>query len=177
MSLASRKAGAPTRVRVVPSEAASDIGISRREAGNWRSRACRSNSGSIMAVTITWWVKAASSATSGITTPIVRASPCPPARPTQAPRRSLMPVAASPPEMTNTAATMIAGSLAKPDSACLLSSTPVSTSASRISIAVTSTRSFSVMKRYSPPARISPKVNCWNRCGGRSMPAFCPFAW
>jgi len=39
MSLASRNAGALTRVSVVPSEAASDIGISRREAGRCRSRA------------------------------------------------------------------------------------------------------------------------------------------
>ena len=73
-SLASRNAGALTRVRVVPSEAASDIGISSREAGMWRSRACRSSSGSIIAVTITWWVKAASNATTGITTAIVRHS-------------------------------------------------------------------------------------------------------
>ncbi len=175
-SFASRKAGALTRVRVVPSDAASDIGISRREAGSWRSRACRSSSGSIIAVTITWWVKAASSATSGITTAIVRASPRPPARLTQVPRRSLIPVAASAPEITKTAATMIAGSLAKPDRACLLSSTPVSTSASRISIAVMSTRSFSLMNRYSPPTRINPNDACWNRCGGNSMPPFCLFA-
>ena len=74
ISLASRNAGALNKVRVVPSEAAKDIGINRREAGIWRSRACRSSSGSIIAVTITWWVKAASSATAGITTAIVRHS-------------------------------------------------------------------------------------------------------
>ena len=38
MSLASRNAGALTRVSVVPSEAASDIGISSRDAGIFRSR-------------------------------------------------------------------------------------------------------------------------------------------
>ena len=68
MSLASRKAGALTRVNVVPSDAASDIGISRREAGRPVSRPCRNSSGSIIAVTITWWVNADSAATAGITT-------------------------------------------------------------------------------------------------------------
>ena len=103
-----------------------------------------------------------------------RASLRPAAWPIHSPSRSVMPVAARPPEITNTAATMIAGSLAKPDNACLGSSTRVSTSASRISIAVTSTRSFSVMNRYSPPARIRPNASWDHRRGGRSIvPSFC----
>ena len=53
MSSASRKAGALTRVSVVPSEAANDIGINSREAGNLYSRAWRSRIGTIIAVTIT----------------------------------------------------------------------------------------------------------------------------
>ena len=87
---------------------------------------------------------------------------------------SLMPVAASAPEITNTAATMIAGSLAKPDKACLLSSTPVSTSASRISMAVTSTRSFSLMNRYSPPARTRPKASCEKTWGSIAIACIVP---
>ena len=49
---ASRNAGALKSVSVVPSEAASDIGISRREAGSFCSRASRMRIGSIIAVTI-----------------------------------------------------------------------------------------------------------------------------
>src|SRR3546814_16331330 len=51
---ASRKAGALTRVRVVPSEAAKDIGISSREADSQFALAKRVRSGSIIAVTMTW---------------------------------------------------------------------------------------------------------------------------
>ena len=123
-SLASRKAGALTSVSVVPSDAASDIGISRRDAGMFCSCAWRRVIGSIIAVTITWWVNEASAATAGISTATARASLRPAARPIHRPRRSVMPVAARPPEMTNTAATMIAGSLANPDSAWSASSTP-----------------------------------------------------
>ena len=51
-SFANRKAGALIRVNVVPSEADSDIGINRREAANFCSRASRIRIGSIIAVTI-----------------------------------------------------------------------------------------------------------------------------
>ena len=165
MSLASRKAGALTRVRVVPSEAASDIGISSREAGRRFSRPCLSSSGSIIAVTITWWVNADSAATAGITTAIARDSLRPAARPIQWPRRSVMPVADRAPEITNTAATMIAGSLEKPDNASFESSRPVTTSASNSSIAVTSTRRRSLTNRYSPPPRIN-RNKPWSRVIG-----------
>ena len=173
-SSASRNAGALTRVRVVPSDAASDIGISSRDAGSFRSRACRTRIGSIIAVTMTWWVNAASAATAGITTAIARDSLRPAARPTHWPRRSVMPVAASPPEITNTAATMIAGSLANPDSACFASSTPPSTSASSTSIALTSIRRRSLTNRYRPPARISRNRICSDCIGGaRRHAALC----
>ena len=49
---ASRKAGALNRVRVVPSDAASDMGISSREAASFCSRASLRRMGSIIAVTI-----------------------------------------------------------------------------------------------------------------------------
>ena len=52
MLLVSRKAGALNSVSVVPSEAASDMGISSRDAGICRSRDRRMTIGSIMAVTI-----------------------------------------------------------------------------------------------------------------------------
>src|SRR4249919_2304561 len=159
-SLASRKAGALTSVSVVPSDAASDIGISRRDAGMFCSCAWRKVIGSIIAVTITWWVNEASAATAGISTATARASLRPAARPIHRPRRSVIPVAARPPEMTNTAATMTAGSLANPDSAWSASSTPLTTSASSTTIAVTSTRRRSLMNRYNAPARIRRNRTC-----------------
>ena len=115
--LASRNAGALTRVRQVPSDAASDIGISSRDGARPLVLASRPMIGSIIAVTITWWVKDAMIATAGIVTAITRASLLPEARPIHWPMCSVIPVAAKPPEMTNTAATMIAGSLENPDSA------------------------------------------------------------
>ena len=116
-SLASRKAGALIRVSVVPSDAASDIGINSREAASFCSCASRIRMGSIIAVTIRWCENAASAAVAGITTAIVRHSLPPAARAMPAPMRSVMPVADRPADSTNTAATMIAGSLEKPDSA------------------------------------------------------------
>ncbi len=70
----SRKAGALKIVSVVPSEAASDIGISSREGDRFCSRASRIMIGSIMAVIIRWCENAASAATAGITTRIARHS-------------------------------------------------------------------------------------------------------
>ena len=153
-SPASRKAGALNRVRVVPSEAASDIGISRREAASFCSRASRIRIGNIIAVTITWCEKAASSAVAGITTAIVRHSLPPAVRPIQAPIRSVMPVDCSPAESTNTAATMIAGSLEKPARACLASRIPVRASASRVSMATRSTR----IRPLTNSARAEPRI-------------------
>ena len=146
-SAASRKAGALTSVSVVPSDAASDIGIRSFDGDSPRACAMRVTIGSIIAVTITWWVNDDSAATAGMMTSTARHSACPAARPIHWPSRSVIPVAASAPEITNTAATMIAGSLAKPDSACFGSSTPVRTSAASVIIAVTSTRSRSLTKR------------------------------
>ena len=83
--------------------------------------------GSIIAVIMRWCEKAASAATAGITTSIARHSRAPAARAMPAPMRSVMPVWVSAAEITNTAATMIAGSLEKPESA----STGVSLAASR----------------------------------------------
>src|SRR3546814_17860911 len=56
---ASRKAGALTRVRVVPSEAAKDIGISSRDADSPFALAQRVRIGSIIAVTMTGWANEA----------------------------------------------------------------------------------------------------------------------
>src|SRR3970040_640232 len=75
--LASRNAGALTSVRVVPNEAPNDIGISRRDADSPRDLAKRVTIGSIIAVTITWWVDDDIAATTGITTAMARASPLP----------------------------------------------------------------------------------------------------
>ena len=113
---------------------------------------------------MTWWVKADSAATAGMTTATARGSLRPATRPIHRPRRSVTPVAASPPESTNTAATMIAGSLAKPDSAWSAESVPVMTSASSTSMAVTSTRSRSLTNRKSAAARMQRKTSC-----GRAM--------
>ena len=78
-----RNAGALNSVSVVPSDAASDMGISRRDAGQASARArCRIRIGSIIAVTITWCENAASIATvAGMTTAMVRHSLPPAARP------------------------------------------------------------------------------------------------
>src|SRR5690606_31296945 len=81
MLSASRNAGALTRVRQVPSEAASDIGISSRDTDSPRALANRVRIGSIIAVTITWWVNDAIAATAGIVTAIARDSLLPDARP------------------------------------------------------------------------------------------------
>ncbi len=56
------------------------------------------------------------------------------------------PVELSPAEMTNTAATMMAGSLAKPDRASRRVRMPVRFSASRVSIAARSMRTRLLMK-------------------------------
>src|SRR3546814_9798737 len=53
---ASRNAGADTRVRQVPSDAASDIGISRREFDKPFASEQRIRIGNITAVTLTWSV-------------------------------------------------------------------------------------------------------------------------
>src|SRR5690606_12408360 len=78
---ASRKAGALTRVSVVPSEAANDIGISSRDADRPFALAKRFRIGIIIAVTMTWWVNEAIAATAGMVTAIARASLLPAARP------------------------------------------------------------------------------------------------
>src|SRR3546814_5055705 len=85
---ASRNAGADTRVRQVPSDAASDIGISRREVDKPFALAKRVRIGNIIAVTITWWVNDAIAATAGIVTATARASLLPDARPIHWPMRS-----------------------------------------------------------------------------------------
>ena len=90
----SRKAGALKIVSVVPSEAASDIGISRREGDRFWTRASRIMIGSIMAVTMRWCENAASAATAGITTRIARHSFAPAARAIPAPMRSVQDVIA-----------------------------------------------------------------------------------
>ena len=76
----------------MPSEAASDMGINRREVASFCSRAKRMRMGSIMAVTIRWCEKAASAAVAGMTTAIVRHSLPPAARAMPAPMRSVMPL-------------------------------------------------------------------------------------
>ena len=79
----------------------------------------------------------------------------PPAvRPIHAPIRSVMPVDCSPAESTNTAATMIAGSLEKPARACLASRIPVRASASRVSMATRSTR----IRPLTNSARAEPRI-------------------
>src|SRR3546814_17362222 len=91
---ASRKAGALTRVRVVPSEAAKDIGISSREADSTFALAKRVRIGSIIAVTMTWWVNEAIAATAGMVTAIGRATLLPAARPIHWPMGSVLTVPA-----------------------------------------------------------------------------------
>ena len=161
-SLDNRNAGALNSVSVVPSDAASDMGISRRDAASFCSRAMRIRMGSIIAVTITWCENAASAAVAGMTTAMVRHSLPPAARPMPAPMRSVMPVADRPADSTNTAATMIAGSLAKPASASFGPRIPVRVSASRASSATRSMRSFSLMNSPSVTARMTRKRICWN---------------
>ena len=73
-----------------------------------------------------------------------------------------MPVGVSAAEITNTEATMIAGSLAKPESASFGVRIPVAASASRVSIAATSMRIRSLMNRISVTATIATKTSC---CG------------
>ena len=136
----SRKAGALKMVSVVPSDAASDIGISSRDGDRFCSRASRIMIGSIIAVIMRWCENAASAATAGITTRIARHSLAPAARAIPAPMRSVRPVSVSAAEMTNTEATMMAGSLEKPESASLGVRMPVAASASSVSIAATSMR-------------------------------------
>jgi len=108
----------------------------------------------------------------GITTAIVRHSLPPAARPIPAPMRSLMPVACNPAESTNTAATMIAGSLENPARACFASRIPVRARASRASIATRSTRNRPLTNNASAVPRITRKTIC---CGsmqrGRSRAA------
>ena len=76
--------------------------------------------------------------------------------------RSVMPVADNPEESTNTAATMMAGSLEKPDRASLGSRMPVIASASVVSIATRSTRSLLLTNNVSAIARIARNIIC---CG------------
>ena len=156
----SRKAGALKIVSVVPSDAASDIGISRRDGDRFWTRASRIMIGSIMAVTMRWCENAASAATAGITTRIARHSFEPAARAIPAPMRSVRPVSVSAAEITNTAATMIAGSLEKPESASPGVRMPVAASASSVSIAATSMRIFSLMKSTSVTATIARNMSC-----------------
>jgi hypothetical protein len=77
-----------------------------------------------------------------------------------APSRSVTPVAFSPADITNTAATMIAGSLANPASASAGVRMPVKPSARSASIAAMSMRTRSLMNKASVPARITKKTIC-----------------
>ena len=161
-----RKAGALKIVSVVPSEAASDIGIRSREGERFCTRASRIMIGSIMAVIMRWCENAASAATAGITTRIARHSLEPAARAMPAPMRSVRPVSVSAAEMMNTEATMMAGSLANPESDSLGVRMPVAASASSVSIAAMSMRIFSLMKRISVTATIARKMICSCVMGG-----------
>ena len=87
----------------------------------------------------------------------------------------MRPVAARPADNTKTLATMIAGSLANPDSAWRPSRMPVSASASSTSIATRSMRNLPLMNITRAAARISRKMICsvaidarnlWSRAPG-----------
>jgi hypothetical protein len=156
---AMRNAGAPMIVIVVPSEAANDIGISRREAGIFRERARSSVTGSMSAVVVRWCVNADNSATAGMITAMARAKPAPARRATQRPSVSETPVWCSAALSTKTAATTMAGSLPKPASALSGSSRPEIASASTISTATTSLRSRSVIKSTNATARMTKKTS------------------
>ena len=60
---------------------------------------------------------------------------------------------------------MMAGSLAKPESASLGVRMPVAASASSVSIAAMSMRIFSLMNRISVTATIARKMSCWGVMG------------
>ena len=105
--------------------------------------------GSIMAVIMRWCENAASAATAGMTTRIARHSLEPAARAMPAPIRSVRPVSVSAADMTNTEATMMAGSLANPERASTGVRMPVAASASSVSIAAMSMRMRSLMKSAS----------------------------
>ena len=77
-----------------------------------------------------------------------------------APMRSVSPVEVSAAEMTNTEATIIAGSLAKPESASTGVRMPVAASDSSVSIAAISMRIRSLMKSISVMATIRTNTIC-----------------
>lgn len=81
--------------------------------------------GSIIAVTIKWWVKAEMAATANMITKIALTSPFPESFVTHSPIMSVTPVWESPADKMKTAATMMAGSLEKPEKASLTSMMPV----------------------------------------------------
>lgn len=93
-------------------------------------------------------------------TAMARHSRPPAARPIAAPIRSVMPVADKPADNTNTAATMIAGSLENPDKAWVGVRMPVRVNASVASIATRSTRSFSLMNNTSATTRMTRNTSC-----------------
>ena len=85
----------------------------------------------------------------------------PAARAIPAPMRSVRPVSVSAAEMTNTEATMMAGSLAEAgEGFAWASGCPVAASASSVSIAAMSMRIFSLMKRISVTATIARNMIC-----------------
>jgi hypothetical protein len=92
---------------------------------------------------------------------IARHSLAPAARAMSEPMRSVTPVALRAAEMTKTEATMIAGSLANPESAWAGERIPVTASASSVSIAATSMRMRSPMNSASVPATIRRNTICW----------------
>ncbi len=153
---------------VVPNEAANDSGISNLEAGILLSRERFITGGSMMAVMVTWWVKAESSATDGIITAMMRSKLRPANRWTQYPSLSDNPVWYSAPLNTNTAATIIAGSLLNPDKASSGVSTPDRLSARMIKIATRSMRIHSVRSRMMAPIRMANKSS-WGICRPKSM--------
>ena len=108
-----------------------------------------------------------------MTTRIARHSRAPAARAMPAPMRSVMPVCVSAAEITNTEATMIAGSLANPESASFGVRMPVAASASRVSIAATSMRIRSLMNRISVTATIGNENELFGGHGGPG-PAILP---
>ncbi len=145
-SLATRNAGAPMIVIAVPSDAANEIGISSLDAGiPLCSRDRFIATGTMIAVVVTWCVKADSTATLGMLTASARVRLPPAARPIQLPIVSETPVWYSAPVMTKIPATTTAGSLANPATASSGLSTRVAASATMISTATTSFRSRSVI--------------------------------